>query len=127
MYQDSIHGKCECSLEPFQLWNLYHNSNRSNLVLTSHFQKEKEVYVVGSELQPLVGWRLRCYDISKDRVKHTHSHQTQAERLKQDVNPLEDPGGSSLSPWIALQDVQQVPIWAGVCLFCLVQVRVTDP
>lgn len=76
MYQDSIHGKCECSLEPFQLRNLYHNSNRSNLVLTSHFQKEKEMCVTGSELQPSVGWQLRCYAISKDRLKYTRSHQT---------------------------------------------------
>lgn len=83
--------------------------------------------VTGSELQPSVGWQLGCYAISKDRRKYTRSHQTGAEQLKQDVNPLKDPGGSSLSPWIALQDVLRVPIWAGVCLFCLVQVRATDP
>lgn len=127
MYQDSIHGKCEYSLELFHPWNSYHNSTRSNLVLTPHFQEDKKVYIMGPEFQRSMGWQLRCSNISKDRVKHTCSHQTLAERLKQDINPLKDPGGSSLSPWIALQGIQRVPIWAGVCLFCLVQVRVTDP
>lgn len=76
---------------------IYHNSTRSNLVLTSHFQEDKKAYIIGSEFQVSMGWQLRCYSISKDVVKHTHSHQTQAERLKRDVNPRKDPGGCSLS------------------------------
>lgn len=69
MYQNSIHGKCECSLEPFQPWDLYHNSTRSNLVLAFHFQEDKKVYIVGPEFQVSTGWQLRCYNISKDELK----------------------------------------------------------